>query len=292
MAETGGLGIALSGGGVLGAAHLGVLQALDEWGYKPRVVAGASAGGLVAGGLGAGVPLADLTAFYRHVCAVPHWYELRAIAAEEYTAVRTGDRLGLASLSPMLGALSAHARPSVGDWTPGHAVMTVDIGGANGLVTVHSGMGDSARWTTVAALQATSALPGLFAGVEVDTDGHWSLYQDGGLQDNLPVDAAFDLGAARVLSVNVGGSLPMPPIARPISLLEVVQRAVCYGTAKLTADTNPRRGPVLPVNPTLPHGTSLLSFRNFEGLLNAGYQAAVERRAEIEQFLGGHEAVA
>lgn len=42
------IGIALSGGGVKGMAHLGVLQYLKEIGIKPMVMSGTSAGSLVA----------------------------------------------------------------------------------------------------------------------------------------------------------------------------------------------------------------------------------------------------
>lgn len=47
------LGIALSGGGARGFAHLGVLQAMNERGFYPEVIAGTSAGSL------AGVLYAD-----------------------------------------------------------------------------------------------------------------------------------------------------------------------------------------------------------------------------------------
>ena len=40
------VGIALSGGGVRGFAHLGVLKALNEKGIYPEVIAGTSAGAL------------------------------------------------------------------------------------------------------------------------------------------------------------------------------------------------------------------------------------------------------
>ena len=40
-------GIALSGGGARGIAHIGVLQALEEFGIKPRVVSGTSMGAIV-----------------------------------------------------------------------------------------------------------------------------------------------------------------------------------------------------------------------------------------------------
>ena len=42
------LGLALSGGGIRGIAHAGVLQALEENDIKVDVIGGTSAGGLIA----------------------------------------------------------------------------------------------------------------------------------------------------------------------------------------------------------------------------------------------------
>ena len=42
------LGVAFSGGGAKAAAHCGALQALKEFGLRPDIVAGTSAGSLVA----------------------------------------------------------------------------------------------------------------------------------------------------------------------------------------------------------------------------------------------------
>ncbi|MDK2600649.1 patatin-like phospholipase family protein [Bacillus stercoris] len=42
------IGIAFAGGGVRGAAHLGVLQALEEVGIKADYYAGTSAGSIIA----------------------------------------------------------------------------------------------------------------------------------------------------------------------------------------------------------------------------------------------------
>jgi NTE family protein len=42
------LGLALGGGAVLGAAHIGVLQALEERNLKPEFISGTSIGAFVA----------------------------------------------------------------------------------------------------------------------------------------------------------------------------------------------------------------------------------------------------
>lgn len=48
-------GIALSGGGARGIAHIGVLQALEEFGIKPQVVSGTSMGAIVGVFYAAGI---------------------------------------------------------------------------------------------------------------------------------------------------------------------------------------------------------------------------------------------
>lgn len=50
------IGIALSGGGARGVAHLGVLKALKEFGVKPDMLSGSSAGAMVAAFYAAGHP--------------------------------------------------------------------------------------------------------------------------------------------------------------------------------------------------------------------------------------------
>ena len=53
-------GIALSGGGARGIAHIGVLEALEKYGIKPQVVSGTSMGAIVGVFYAAGYPPKDL----------------------------------------------------------------------------------------------------------------------------------------------------------------------------------------------------------------------------------------
>jgi NTE family protein len=54
------IGLALSGGSVRGLAHIGVIKALTEFGIRPSVIAGTSAGSLIGAGLAAGMDWSDL----------------------------------------------------------------------------------------------------------------------------------------------------------------------------------------------------------------------------------------
>ena len=58
------LGVALSGGGARGFAHVGALKALEEAGLKPDIIAGVSAGSVAAVMYAAGVPLDDMLSLF------------------------------------------------------------------------------------------------------------------------------------------------------------------------------------------------------------------------------------
>lgn len=58
------LGVALSGGGARGFAHVGALKALEEAGMKPDVIAGVSAGAVAAVIYAAGVPLDEMLSLF------------------------------------------------------------------------------------------------------------------------------------------------------------------------------------------------------------------------------------
>ena len=56
------IGLALGGGAVRGAAHIGVLSVLEEHGIFPEFIAGTSVGALIGGLYAAGVSAARLRA--------------------------------------------------------------------------------------------------------------------------------------------------------------------------------------------------------------------------------------
>ena len=59
-------GLALSGGGARGIAHLGVLMAMEEKGVRPAVISGTSMGALVAVGYGLGIPVMEMLSLIKN----------------------------------------------------------------------------------------------------------------------------------------------------------------------------------------------------------------------------------
>jgi NTE family protein len=175
------LGVALSGGGVRGLAHLGVLQVLEEMGVRLDAAVGTSMGGLVAGLYAAGVPLADLLDFAARMglrdLASPDW-AWRGLFSQEKLAERLVDLLGCEDVTFQ-------------DLDVRTAVVATDI--ETGEMVILD------RGPLIPALLATTALPILFAPVR--HQGRWLV--DGGAVNNLPVDVARQVGADRVLGVDV-----------------------------------------------------------------------------------------
>ena len=61
------IGLALSGGGVRGLAHIGVIKALSDAGIQPEIIAGVSVGSIIGAGLAAGMDWRGLATMARSV---------------------------------------------------------------------------------------------------------------------------------------------------------------------------------------------------------------------------------
>ena len=174
------IGLALSGGGTRGFAHVGVLQVLVENGIKIDLVAGTSAGSIAGGAFAAGMTLDEIAAMSSRV----RWSN----------SVRPSlSPLGLLSNAPM-GAFIRREFPvtTFEEMSIPFAAVSYDL--AAGEEVVHS-TGDLAF-----AIRASCAVPGVFAPLR--NDRH-QLLVDGGVVSPLPVEAARKMGADRIIAVDL-----------------------------------------------------------------------------------------
>lgn len=174
------LGLALGGGGVLGAAHVGVVQVLHEREIRPTVVAGTSAGAVIGAAYAVGVD--------------PYELERMVLAAD-------WDDFGTFSFTPGLGLLDTKAikrhisdvagQRRIEDLPVRYGAVATDVAARDSVVIDHGSIAD--------AVAASIAVPGLFR--PVTKEGR--ILFDGGLTQNLPLEAAFDLGAEHVIGVRL-----------------------------------------------------------------------------------------
>ena len=177
------LGLALSGGGARGLAHIGVLKTLDASGFRPDYLAGTSMGGVIAAGFAAGLSPAELEQIALEY--VPTRNLLRL-------ADPTLPRNGLFQGGRLLKFFEQYLNDSTfDDMRIPLTLVAVDL---NSGQEVHLREG-----SVIEALRATVSVPGLLAPVE--RDGQRLV--DGGLLNNLPVDVVREMGADVVLAVDV-----------------------------------------------------------------------------------------
>ena len=173
------IGLALSGGGAKGIAHIGVLKVLEEAQIPVRMLAGTSMGGVVAAVYAAGRSAVEIEQFARSL-------RLLDIAQRD----RTG--LGLLGQDKMAGLL----REALGgDLT--FEQLKLDLA----LVAVDLEAGEEViirEGSVVEGVLATTALPVIFPPLR------WRgrLLIDGGVLNPVPFDVARRMGADRVVAVH------------------------------------------------------------------------------------------
>jgi predicted acylesterase/phospholipase RssA len=208
-AET--LGIALAGGGALGFAHVGVLLVLEEYGISPAVVTGTSMGAVAGALYAAGYSAREILA----ITASIDWNQIfidqatrRELSFEGRRDSRlVRGRVGFSEGQIILqgGASSAQSIIEVIDDLTRSVAAESDFTKyprSLGIVAADLGSGEEVIFTSgdlKSAVRASMAVPGAFTPLFYDG----RLLIDGGWVNNLPVDVARDLGAERVIAVNL-----------------------------------------------------------------------------------------
>ena len=274
------VGLALSGGGARGLAHIGVLKVLEREGIPVDFLAGTSMGGVIAAAYAAGLD--------------PDFMEQEALRMASVRRLLTlADpslpRRGLFEGQKVREYLSAHlGERTFADLRIPLTLVAVDLNSGRE-VYLRQGR-------VVDAVRATVALPGVFTPVERDGQ----LLVDGGLLDNLPADAVRQMGADVVIAVDVtSDGHTISHVIRGLhrrryvpnglaATIEVLWRSV----AVMMAEINRRRlaevRPEVIIRPAIPPEVTVLTgFPRATEIIAAGEQAALEALPHIRQAIEG-----
>ncbi|AEB11815.1 patatin-like phospholipase family protein [Marinithermus hydrothermalis] len=242
------IGVALSGGGARGFAHIGVLEALEARGVEVACVAGTSMGAIVGALWAHGVPAREI---YRLAERTP-WVSLLNFVP----------RGGLVSGRKLRAFLAEYLPPTFEALERELVVVATDLASGEAVYLT--------RGTLPTAVLASAAYPGLLAPVE--WEGRWLI--DGGVVDNLPVDAARLLGADRVVAVDVTPGAGLPKGSDPPrSLIGTARRAVDVMLARLTAVRLALYPPEVYIRPEIPE-VRFEDFGRLEEIVARGREAA------------------
>lgn len=185
VADTAKIGIAFGGGAARGWAHIGVLQALEEAGIRPSVVAGTSIGAVVGG-----CYVADRQDHLRDFALgltrrkVFGYFDLNLNGSGLINGQKLQDVLRAALGDMRIEDLKLPFTAVATEIGTGHEVWL-------------------SRGSVVDALRASYAIPGVFRPVKLD--GRWLF--DGALVNPIPVTVCRALGAQYVIAVNLNADL-------------------------------------------------------------------------------------
>ncbi len=225
------VGLALSGGGARGLAHVGVLKVLEELRIPIDYIAGTSMGAIVGGLYASGYSAQELEKIVLNLqwgdlfSDRPPRQELSLRSKEEDYKfplnlefgwrdggfVLPSGAVGTSQLELLLHELTESG--SITDFNqlpiPFRAIAT-DL--ETGQLVVFD------QGALHRALRASMSVPGAFSPIEVDG----RLIGDGGLVKNLPVDVVRKMGADFIIAVNIG--TPLAPRKELSSLIGLTRQ--------------------------------------------------------------------
>jgi NTE family protein len=289
------IGLALGSGSARGWAHIGVIRALEGAGIRPGLVCGTSIGALVGAAYAAG----ELDHFEPWVRGLGVGQVVGLMDVSLGSGLFRGERL--------MSLLRRHweDRPIESLPVPFAAVATALHDGAE--VWLRHG-------STLDAVRASLALPGVFAPVSADG----VVLVDGGLVNPVPVSLARAMGADVVIAVDLGSDIlgrhlrtGRPPERRAgavgewlrklrgnpggrpptlPTLPEVVASSINIMQVRIARSRAAEDPPDVTIAPRLAH-LRLLDFHRANEAIEEGH-CAVQRVADALARLNGHAAQA
>jgi NTE family protein len=282
------IGVALSGGGALGLAHIGVLKWMEENHIPVDRIAGTSMGGIVGAIYATGMSPEEMEAFASNVnwsttlLAEPTYQELSYRRKQDRRAYEVSSSLGLRhGLSGPNGFSAAQGVDLLLDRIafpystisnfdelpiPFRCVATDMVDGTE--VVLKDG-------SLAQSLRATMAIPGVFTPVEMNG----RVLADGGLVDNLPTDVARDMKADVVIAIDL--ATPLGGGEQLQSLSGVLSRAI-----SVVILANERRSMALAdLVVTLNLGQySISDYSEAEKIIQLGYRGAEQRGDDLRRY--------
>ncbi|AEJ18716.1 patatin-like phospholipase family protein [Gracilinema caldarium] len=274
--------LVLSGGGAKGFMHIGVLKALEAWGYpKPSLVVGTSMGAIVGGLYACGYSPEELENIAVHQFDIRRYLDSSRfhLSGPMGRLMETGQMISRFATRPGIDS-GNRILAFLEELTQGKTIESLSIPFRCNAVDLITGnevvfsSGSLAR-----AMRASMAFPAFFDPL---IEGSQYLV-DGGLVNNLPVHIARGLGYSRVLAVDVGAFL----LAQRSTLRtgpQVVYRALEVAISHIQrGDADRATLTLYPEDAATP-----FDFSRAKHLITVGEQYTLAHLQDIQNFFRNH----
>lgn len=246
------IGLALGGGAVLGAAHVGVLKALEEFEIKVSFVAGTSIGAFIGALIAFGKNSEEIEEIVKEL----NWLDISSVSLSQY------------------GLLSNKKLGNVINECIGKTDMTsAEIPLAMVATDITSGQRVILKDGNVAsAVMASTCIPGIFVPVEMKD----KLLVDGGIVENVPVSVLKDMGADIIIGVDLNSKLRQ---SKPRNIIEVLLRSFDL-TLQAATKLQVEQADFL-IAPDLSN-FNMINIKQVPDLIEKGYEEATKRLKELK----------
>jgi len=275
-------GVALGGGGARGLCHALMLEALDELGIRPSIIAGTSIGALIGAVYASGLGGADIVAYCRELFQkrtqiVKHLL-LRVNVNGGFAGVLNGSAIPIFAGERILEALLPESLPATFEalQIPFLAVTTDFFSQSPCIVS---------EGRLITAIAASCALPGILKPIEING----RVLIDGGFVNPLP----FDLlkGHANIIAAVDVSAGPQQSRRRLPSLIETVVGSTQIALATLVREKLKAGAPEILIRPQVGH-FRVLDFYRIDEIFAAAQSAKDEFKRACEKAVAHHEKLA
>ncbi len=206
------IGLALGGGAVLGAAHIGVLKALEEKEIEIKFITGTSIGAFVAALFAFGKDWSEI----REITSELKWMDITSISLSRYSLL-SNEKFG--------DLLIEH----IGDKKIEESQIPLAI------IATNAASGEKVvldKGSVADAVMASSCIPGIFNPVEIDD----TMLLDGGIVENVPINTLRKIGAEFIIGVDLNAN---HNYQKPGNILDVLMNSfhfIMQQSAKLQTE--------------------------------------------------------
>jgi len=281
------LGIALSGGGIRGIAHAGVLKALEDNNIKPDIIGGTSAGSMIASLYAIGY-----SPYYIYILFKRYAGELAYISGtpiisgignfmmnKKNTLQGLKDGKSLETIYNKIAykkgirKISQIKMPLV--------ISSVDITNSKEYIFTNyipNNVEDTSQYitdiTVGKAVRASSSFPAVFAPCEFGEH----VFLDGGLLDNTPVNEVKKQGADKVIAVKFDAD----PVDKESNIMDIVMKTIDIMGSKISEESLEMSDLVLSV---YTDKVGLLDVEKLDSCYQYGYNCVVSNLEKIKQII-------
>lgn len=247
------IGIALSGGGARGAAHIGALQALNENNIFPTMVSGSSAGALIGAIYCSGYTPLEMLA----LCKEHAFLKIFKIGFTNK---------GLTELKYLEAFLKTHLKAKTFE--------DLKIPLSIGVTNINTGMFEvRSSGDLIKTILASCSIPLLFKPVKLDKD----VYIDGGVLNNLPIEPLQET-CDKIIGISV---CPHVYKEKVVGIKDIAERVFHLGVWNTMEHRLKQCDVAIEIEGAFQFG--IFDLKHASALFDAGYQTTIAKMNMITE---------